>query len=289
MFSEKNKQFIYSILTFVFIAGFVGFILVDEGPVNKGAASGSRSRSHQTTQPKVVADKSAEKPGTNSSVDTSDSTNGTDQVADKPDNGETATVATTPSTPARNARTAQKSADMQAHELFKLMETKPESISSITFYNGSQKVTIYKADDDTKYYVILPDGGGKEAAITLAREKNIAWTAQKDGTASLRGFFFSFGPILLIGAIFLFIFMRSRKAGAPGMSNFGKSKASDHDSENANVRKVSFADVAGCDQAIKELKRIARGLKRRKLYAFFGAKLPKGIILEVLLVPEKHS
>ncbi|MEZ4543540.1 MAG: hypothetical protein R3C24_06520 [Cyanobacteriota/Melainabacteria group bacterium] len=49
------------------------------------------------------------------------------------------------------------------------------------------------------------EGGGKEAAISLARQKNIAWTAQTDSTSAIRGFLFSFGPIILIGAIFLFI------------------------------------------------------------------------------------
>ncbi|MCA9805508.1 MAG: AAA family ATPase, partial [Cyanobacteria bacterium HKST-UBA02] len=172
---------------------------------------------------------------------------------------------------------------MQAHELFDLMKSTPDSIASITIFNGSDRITVLRSDDGNKYYVTLPERGGTEAVIALAQEKNIAWKAETDGTATLRGFFFSFGPFLILGGILLFFWYRNRQGGAAGGAGgmgFAKSRATDHEAEGADVRKVTFDDVAGCDEAIKEMRRIARGLKRRKLYAFFGAKLPKGIILE---------
>lgn len=278
MFSIKNKQFIYSLLTIVSIAAFVGFVLVDEGPVNRGSGSSGRAKRtepvKQTQTPQAKAEPSntqTVQPEADESVSTQPATEDTGATQNQ--------VAKTPTSNSRGGKSSSKSAGMEAHELFALMDSEPQSISMITFHNGSDKLTVRKVNDNTSYYVTVPDGGGKEAVIELAREKKIAWSAKKDGTASLRGFFFSFGPILLIGAIFLFIYSRSRKAGSAGMGNFGKSKAISAEAENANVRKVTFDDVAGCDQAIKELKRIARGLKRRKLYSFFGAKLPKGVIL----------
>ena len=87
----------------------------------------------------------------------------------------------------QNSRSGPKTGTMEAHELFSLMEKNPEAIASITFNNGSERVIVKRADNGIRYYVTLPEGGGKEAAITLARQKNIAWTAQTDSTSAIRG------------------------------------------------------------------------------------------------------
>ena len=263
--SDKTKQFIIWMAGIFLIAAFVGFVIIEEGPVNRGGHTSRAVNQKNTPVVETVQDEAA-KPTTVSEPQAEPT-------------GEPKASA-----PASRKGSPTPSATLQAHELFSLMEEKPESIASITFYNGSTRVTLKKVDDATKYYVTLPDDGGKEAAIALARQQKIVWTAQNDSTAGLRGFFFSFGPILLIGGIFLFIWSRNRKnaaqGGANGMGKFAKSRAQDHETAGTDVRRVSFDDVAGCDEAIKELKRIARGLKRRKLYSFFGAKLPKGVILE---------
>ncbi|WP_421021934.1 AAA family ATPase, partial [Klebsiella pneumoniae] len=44
-------------------------------------------------------------------------------------------------------------------------------------------------------------------------------------------------------------------------------------------KKLTFDDIAGCDEAIMHMKRIARWQKRRKIYEMFGAKPPKGFLI----------
>ncbi|MCB9467289.1 MAG: ATP-dependent zinc metalloprotease FtsH [Candidatus Obscuribacterales bacterium] len=274
---DKWKQFGFWMIGILAFAAFIGFVIVEPGPTDRMRAE-SAPHVSRTVKPvargghgkQVVAQPDAVA-GDNTNVVTEPGA-GSDNTGQAP----TRTI--------QNARSAPKTGTMEAHELFSLMENNPEAIAMITFNNGSDRVIVKRADNGIRYYVTLPEGGGKEAAISLARQKNIAWTAQTDSTSAIRGFLFSFGPIILIGAIFLFIWNRNRKqagagGGNPGMNNFAKSKAQDHDEEGAAVRRVTFDDVAGCDEAIVELKRIARGLKRRKLYSFFGAKLPKGVIL----------
>lgn len=87
-------------------------------------------------------------------------------------------------------------------------------------------------------------------------------------------------PLLLFVGIWLFIMRRvSGGAGGPGAQifNIGKSKATLFDN-NANVQ-ITFADVAGLDEAKEEVMEIVDFLKNPKKYTSLGGKIPKGVIL----------
>jgi cell division protease FtsH len=76
---------------------------------------------------------------------------------------------------------------------------------------------------------------------------------------------------------FIFAQMRGGAGGAKGMS-FGQSKARVTDPDDKN-KKVSFADVAGNEEAKQELVEIVDFLKNPKKYLDIGAKIPKGVLL----------
>jgi cell division protease FtsH len=82
-------------------------------------------------------------------------------------------------------------------------------------------------------------------------------------------------PIAIIVGIWSFM---GRKLGSVGQSvlGFGKSTARLVEGEKTGV---SFADVAGCDEAKQELKEVIDFLKNPKRYKEVGAKIPKGILL----------
>ncbi len=87
-------------------------------------------------------------------------------------------------------------------------------------------------------------------------------------------------PLALFIGLWLFIIRRvSGGAGGPGAQifNIGKSKATLFDN-NANVQ-VTFADVAGLDEAKEEVMEIVDFLKNPKKYTSLGGKIPKGVIL----------
>ncbi len=87
-------------------------------------------------------------------------------------------------------------------------------------------------------------------------------------------------PIVIIVVIWVFIMRRvSGGAGGPGAQifNIGKSKATLFDS-NAKVN-VTFADVAGLDEAKEEVMEIVDFLKHPKKYTALGGKIPKGVLL----------
>jgi len=88
-------------------------------------------------------------------------------------------------------------------------------------------------------------------------------------------------PILIIVAIWVFIFRRMAKSGGAGgggnIFNVGKSKAQLFDKES-NI-KIDFKDVAGLQEAKIEVQEIVDFLKTPKKYTDLGGKIPKGVLL----------
>ncbi|MCU1558844.1 MAG: cell division protein FtsH [Microbacteriaceae bacterium] len=82
-------------------------------------------------------------------------------------------------------------------------------------------------------------------------------------------------PFLIIGVIFWFL-LSSMQGGGSKVMQFGKSKAKLVSKESP---KVTFADVAGADEAIEELEEIKDFLKEPAKFQAVGARIPKGVLL----------
>jgi len=88
----------------------------------------------------------------------------------------------------------------------------------------------------------------------------------------------SFGPIILLVALYFLMYRRmSGAGGGGGIFSVGKSKARLFDKDNAN--KVTFQDVAGLAEAKVEIAEIVDFLKNPKHYTELGGKIPKGALL----------
>ena len=91
--------------------------------------------------------------------------------------------------------------------------------------------------------------------------------------------FVSFGPILLLIAVWVF-FMRQMQGGGVGgrggAMGFGKSKARMLEQDQ---NKVTFADVAGCDEAKEEVEEMVDFLKDPAKYQKLGGKVPRGALM----------
>ena len=86
---------------------------------------------------------------------------------------------------------------------------------------------------------------------------------------------FNFGPILLFVFIW-FMLIRSMQSGGKQAMSFGRSRAKLTDQSK---QRVTFADVAGVDEAKEELQEIIAFLKEPKKFQRLGGKIPKGVLL----------
>ncbi len=88
--------------------------------------------------------------------------------------------------------------------------------------------------------------------------------------------FFSFGPIIILVVVWFFLLNRMQGGGPGGAMAFGKSRAK---MLQGGGNKVTFADVAGVDEAKEELAEIIDFLKDPGKYQKLGGKIPKGVLL----------
>ncbi len=90
-------------------------------------------------------------------------------------------------------------------------------------------------------------------------------------------YFSTFFPLVLLIALFWFMMARQGQMGGPrGLFNFGKIRPRLLDE---NRPKVTFKDVAGCDEAKQELHEVIEFLKDPNKFSRLGGRIPKGVLL----------
>jgi cell division protease FtsH len=127
---------------------------------------------------------------------------------------------------------------------------------------------------NVEFYYIAPQGPDVVAAVTSANlPKGYNSTVPTTPWwSSLLGIII---PMLLILGLFWFL-MSNMQGGGSRVMSFGKSKAK---LVNKESPQVTFADVAGVDEAVEELREIKDFLADPAKFQAVGAKIPKGVLL----------
>jgi cell division protease FtsH len=112
--------------------------------------------------------------------------------------------------------------------------------------------------------------------VTVLRSKNVRITVKpEEQNPWYWNLFFSWGPIIFLAAIWIF-FMRQMQTGGNKALSFGKAKAKLVSEKSV---KITFADVAGIDEAKGEVQEIIDFLKDPQKFQKLGGKIPKGVLL----------
>ncbi|MEY4980808.1 MAG: hypothetical protein RL174_146 [Actinomycetota bacterium] len=153
---------------------------------------------------------------------------------------------------------------------------------SVRVLGNDQRVDVILTTEDSKYgkqiqfFYVQPRGA--QVVDTIA--KAYIPKGYNDDVQSTPWFVALLGsliPFILIGAIFWFLMSgMGAGGGGRGVMNFGKSRAKLVTKEQS---KVTFADVAGSDEALEELQEIKEFLKEPKKFQDLGAKIPRGVLL----------
>jgi cell division protease FtsH len=139
-------------------------------------------------------------------------------------------------------------------------------------YNGSKPTKVFKTE--------IPAFADTDALSHLLQEKGVVVNAQPLDTGApwWQNLLLGFGPTILF--IFLLFWLMRRAGNVQNLlGNFGRSRARRY---QPTGDKVTFADVAGIDEAKEELSEVVDFLRHPEKYRKLGGRIPHGVLLSGL-------
>ncbi|HRN70842.1 MAG TPA: ATP-dependent zinc metalloprotease FtsH, partial [Candidatus Woesebacteria bacterium] len=166
--------------------------------------------------------------------------------------------------PTQEASLSKVVNDIKANKVEKVIV---EDNKILAEYKNKEIVETYKETNDSFRQVL------QDAEVPL----NNVTIEIKDTTGSIQlwQFLGNIIPEILLFLFILFIFRQARGA-QDSVFSFGQSKAKRF---NKDTSKITFKDVAGVDEAKKELEEVVDFLRNSEKYIKLGARTPKGVIL----------
>jgi cell division protease FtsH len=146
-------------------------------------------------------------------------------------------------------------------------------VETAKFLTKDEKV-VGTFTSEESYEVYLPHDT-IDTYAQFALDNDVTVTADPQAGSVFLSVLFQFLPILIILGFFFFL-MQQMQGGGNRVMSFGKSKAR---LVTKDQPKITFADVAGLDEAVEELHEIKEYLEAPQKFQAMGAKIPKGVLL----------
>ena len=169
------------------------------------------------------------------------------------------------STPSNEVPISQVVNDVKDNKVDKL--TVEENKVTAKLKDGGKEVVAHKEPSESVYQT-LKDADVDPKSVTI----EVKDTSLSQAWVGILG---TVLPIALMVGFFFLIFRQAREAGQ-GIFSFGQSRAKVF---SKDAPQIKFADVAGVEEAKKELEEVVDFLKSPQKYKEIGARTPKGVLL----------
>lgn len=153
-----------------------------------------------------------------------------------------------------------------------LQSVKDGNVASITISDQSVEGEFQDAKKFTSYLPMPQDPALMQSLVA----KNVAITGKPPKPPGIWTYFWNFLPLILIIAFWIYILRQQTGGGKGGAFSFGRSRAR---LLNSDQVKVTFSDVAGCEEAKDEVKELVDFLKDPGKFQRLGGKIPRGVLL----------
>ena len=156
-------------------------------------------------------------------------------------------------------------------------QVKNDNVASITASANLPTVVTGKLKDGSSLRTVLPVFGDDQLQQTLESHRVKVTQKPGDNGFSLWRLLLDWGPILIFIAILIW-FMRQMQQGAGGRGamSFGRSRAK---LQGEDQIKVTFNDVAGCEEAKDEVSELVDFLRDPSKFTKLGGKIPRGVLM----------
>jgi cell division protease FtsH len=164
-----------------------------------------------------------------------------------------------------------------------LQQVRNENVKEIsstgdTVKGDFRKSVEYKGDRAEEFETEIPTFANDRELSRLLEDHNVVISAEPPGERSLlETILLGFGPTILLVALFIFFARRMAGGGGGGvLGQFGRSRAR---RVEPSSQTVTFADVAGIEEAKQELLEVVDFLRAPDKYRKLGARIPRGVLL----------
>jgi cell division protease FtsH len=138
---------------------------------------------------------------------------------------------------------------------------------------GETREPILKTENGTTKYFVA---SGRLTDANLERLQKTQAFVEKPATTAMTQLLYNVLPFVIVIGLLYFLFVRQLRQAGKGALSFGKSRAK---LLTRDKDRITFADVAGCDEAKEEVSEVVDFLKDPKKFQKIGGRIPKGILM----------